>query len=126
MSASAFSLTLLVPEPALVITHGEPVVGGLHGDDLHHMFCAHCMTWVFTRPVGFGFVNVRPTMLDDARWFAVFAETCVTEKLPWATTGAVHSFEQFPPPDAYGMLMGEYHLWAAPRGIPIASEPDQA
>ncbi len=54
------------------------------------------------------FVNVRPTMLDDAQWFAPFIETYVSEKLLWATTPAVHSFDTFPPMEAYGGLVAEY------------------
>ena len=39
----------------------------------------------FTRAQGIeNFVNLRPTMLDDASWFAPFIETCTNEWLPWA------------------------------------------
>ena len=119
MSASAFSLTLIVAPTAFEVTAGEPVVGGLRGDDLQHMFCGACMTWVFTRPVGFPFVNVRPTMLDEAGWFAPFAETCAAEKLAWADTGAARSFERFPSNEDFGPLIGEYCAWAGARGIPV-------
>jgi hypothetical protein len=37
-----------------------------------------------------------------------FAESCVTEKLPWATTPAKHSFPQFPPPEARAELLADY------------------
>jgi hypothetical protein len=48
---------------------------------------------MFTRPEGRDFfVNLRPTMLDDPSWFTPFIETSTSEKLPWATTPAVHSF----------------------------------
>jgi len=73
---------------------------------VQHFFCAHCMTWMFTRPaVAPHIVNVRATMLDDHTWFSPFAETFTKTKLPWAVTGAEHSFEEFPPPEAYGPLM---------------------
>jgi hypothetical protein len=69
MSASAFSLTAMVPAEAFKVLEGDPVKGGMHGPDLDHYFCAHCMSWVFTRIVGLdAFFNVRPTMFDDPRW----------------------------------------------------------
>lgn len=109
MSASAFSLSVILPADGFEVTQGEPVIGGLHGADVRHYFCAHCMTWMFTRPTPMPqIVNVRPTMLDDHRWFAPFMETYAKTKLPWAVTGAVHSFEEFPPMEAYEGLMNEF------------------
>ena len=67
------------------------------------------MTWMFTRPEGLdSFVNLRPSMLDDHRWFAPFIETYTSEKLPWASTPAVHSFERFPEMTAYEGLIREF------------------
>ncbi|HMR06041.1 MAG TPA: GFA family protein [Polyangiaceae bacterium] len=120
MSASAFSLTLIVPGPGLEIIEGEPVVGGLHAPELQHMCCDHCKSWVFTRVEQFGIVNVRATMLDTPRWFVPYMETCVSEKLPWATTPAVQHFEQFPAPDSYPTLLAEYAAWARERQLPVA------
>ena len=83
-------------------------MGGLHGAS-KHLFCGYCMTWLFTRPDGIdAFVNVRPTMLDDARWVAPFIETHTAEKLPWAVTGAVHSFAKLPAMSDYDGLIREY------------------
>lgn len=108
MSSSAFSLSAAIPSEGFAVTHGEPVVGGLHGA-VRHFFCAHCMSWLFTRPDGFDqFVNVRVTMLDDPSWFSPFIETYTSEKLPWATTSAKHGFDRFPAPEQYGMLVAEY------------------
>jgi hypothetical protein len=53
-------------------------------------------------------VNLRPTMLDDHAWFVPFSEACVAEKLPWAVTGAKHSFPQFPPPEDRPTLMADF------------------
>lgn len=106
MSASAFSLTAIFVADAFEVTKGEPVIGGLHGPDAQHFFCAHCMTWMFTRPVPLPhIVNVRPTMFDDHAWFAPFMETFTKSRLSWAVTGAAHSFEEFPPMEAYEGLM---------------------
>ena len=108
MSASAFSLSAAIPDNGFAVIQGEPVIGGLHGDQAHHFFCAHCMSWIFTRMDGAPFVNVRPTMLDAPAWYSPFAETYLSEKLPWAVTPAVHSYEKFPPMEAWEGLMREY------------------
>jgi hypothetical protein len=67
------------------------------------------MSWIFARVDGMDwFVNFRPTMLDDSKWFMRFIETYTSEKLPWAAIGAVHSFEKFPPFEAYEGLTKEF------------------
>ena len=67
------------------------------------------MSWLFTRPEGMDwFVNLRPTRLDDTSWFSPSIETFTSEKLPWATTAAVHSYETFPPMEAYEGLVKEF------------------
>jgi hypothetical protein len=115
MSASAFSLSVGIPSAGFAVSQGEPVIGGLHGAARHH-FCPRCMSWMFTRPEGMDwFVNVRATMLDDHRWFRPFVETWTREKLPWATTPAVHSYEQLPEMHEYERLIKEY---AAQGGTP--------
>lgn len=112
MSSSAFSLSAAIPADGFAVIQGEPVLGGLRGPQAHHYFCPHCMTWMFTRTEGMDwFVNLRPTMLDDASGFAPFIETWTAEKLPFAETGAVHSYETLPPLDAYEGLMEEYVTW---------------
>lgn len=108
MSASAYSLSAAIPSDAFAVTRGEPVIGGLHGASRHY-FCGHCMSWMFTRPEGLDwFVNVRATMLADTGWFSPFIETFTGEMLPWAKTGAAHSYETFPPMEAYEGLLAEY------------------
>lgn len=108
MSSSAFSVSLAVPTPGFQIIEGTTVVGGLHGAS-KHMFCGHCMTWMYTHPEGMdAFVNLRPTMLDDPSWYAPFIETYTQEKLPWATTPAVHSYGTVPPMTAFEVLLSEY------------------
>jgi hypothetical protein len=64
---------------------------------------------VFTRPEGLDdLVNLRPTLLDDPSWFSPFIETWTREKLPWATTPAVHSFEALPAYEDFPRLLEEY------------------
>jgi len=109
MSASAFSLTMVIPNDGFALIAGESEIGGIHGDQGRHHHCGWCKSWVFTRVIPDpGFVNVRPTMLEDCQWFAPFAETYTSEKLPWATTPARHSYEKFPPMEAYAALTAEY------------------
>jgi hypothetical protein len=105
MSASAFSLSAAIPTEGFRITKGETAIGGLRGAGGHH-FCPHCMTWMFTRPEGLDFfVNLRPTMLDDASWYVPFVETYTSEKLPWASVPARHSYPRFPPVEDFEGLM---------------------
>jgi hypothetical protein len=108
MTASAFSLSTLHSSNGFKVTSGEPVIGGLRGATRHY-FCAHCMSWLFTRPEGMDeFVNVRATMMDDAQSFSPFIETYTDEKLPWVTTPAVHSFKKFPLPEHFPALLSEF------------------
>jgi hypothetical protein len=114
MTASAYSLSVAIPSEGFSVIKGEPVIGGLHGAT-RHFFCPHCMSWMFTRAEGMDwFVNLRPTMLDDPRWFVPFIETFTSEKLPWATTPAVHSFAGFPAFEDYAALTQEYAAAASP------------
>ena len=110
MSASAYSLTAMMAPEHFDVTEGETVLGGLKSPGAAHNFCPHCMTWMFTR-IEMGearFVNLRPTMLDDAGWFEPFIETMTAEKLPWATTPARHRFDRFPDMEAFAPLLAEF------------------
>ena len=108
MSGSAFSLSILLPSDGFQLTQGEPVIGALHGP-VRHFYCPHCKSWMFNRPPGMDtIVIVRATMLDDPSWFWPFIETSTREKLAWARTPAVHSFEAFPDPADYEPLMKEF------------------
>ena len=109
MSASAFSLSIAVPSDGFEVIQGEPVIGGLHGDQSRHHHCDWCKGWVFTRinPEP-GFVNVRATMLDDKSGYVPFIETFRSEALPWATTPATHSYDTFPEMADYATLIAEF------------------
>ncbi|WP_176591999.1 GFA family protein [Sphingobium sp. EM0848] len=109
MTGSAFSTSLIMPADGFELIAGDTVIGGLHGEDVHHHHCDWCKSWVFTRPAAdLGFVNVRATLLDDAGWFAPWMETQTAEKLPWAQTGAAVSFERFPALEDYQGLIALY------------------
>ena len=67
------------------------------------------MSWLFTRPEGMDdFVNVRSTMLADARDYRPFIETYMDEKIDWVTTGARHSFAKYPPQEMFPSLLQDY------------------
>ena len=108
MTASAYSLSILVPDAGFAVVQGEVVIGGLHGASRHH-HCAYCKSWLFTRPDGMdGFVNVRASMLDDPHWFVPFVETSTGEGYPWARTGAVHSFADIPDDAVFEPIVAEF------------------
>jgi len=106
-TSSAFSLGAAIPEDGFRVTAGETAIGGMHGA-IEHRFCPYCMSWLFSRMPGTGFVNVRSTLLDGEAWKAPFVETWTSEKLPWARTSAKHSFPRFPPQDAWAPMIREF------------------
>ncbi|WP_048649212.1 GFA family protein [Nitratireductor soli] len=109
MSASAYSLTVMIPGQAFRVTKGEPVKGGIKGPQLDHYCCPSCMTWMFTRIAGVDdFVNVRPTMFDDMPWNRPFIETMTADKLSWVETPARHRYEGFPPVEEFPQLLEEF------------------
>lgn len=109
MTASAYSLTVTVPADGFQVTAGEPVLGGLRGPVSHHHHCPHCLSWVFTRVEGFDwFVNLRASALDDRAWFEPYIELWTDEKLPWAATGARHSYGTSPEMADFQRLMEAY------------------
>lgn len=108
MSASAFSLSILVPAAGFEIVTGEPVIGGLHGASRHY-HCPRCKSWLFTRPEGMDdLVNLRASILDDHAWYVPFVETCTDEGYAWAKTGAAHSFPNMPEPSAFGPIVADF------------------
>ena len=112
LSASAYSLSIAVPVSGFTITRGKPVIGGLHRQH-RQLYCPYCKNWVFTQPDGLDFINVRATMLDEHQWFTPFIEFFTSEKLPWVTTPAVHSFATQPDLVGYAPLVEAFARQAA-------------
>jgi hypothetical protein len=109
MTASAYSLSALVPAEGFEVTKGEPVLGGLKQGGIHHFTCPDCASWLFTRWDGMeDLLNLRATMLDDTSWFAPFFETYTSEKLVFAETGAAMSFDRFPDAGEFPHILGAY------------------
>lgn len=107
MTGSAYSLSAAIPQAGFRVTAGEPVIGGLKGSPKHY-FCPDCLSWMFTRPDGMDFVNVRSSLLEGQAWTEPFIETFTSEKIAWATTPARHAYETFPPMEAFGPLIAEF------------------
>ena len=109
MSASAFSLTVTLPADGFAVTRGEPVIGGLRGPVSHHHHCPSCLSWMFTRVEGMDwFVNLRASVLDERSWFEPYVELFTAEMLPWAGTGARHSYPASPDMAEWETLMKAY------------------
>ncbi|WP_261385713.1 GFA family protein [Tateyamaria omphalii] len=112
MSASAFSLGAMIPASGFRIVKGRPVARPLPGSRRHHFFCPLCMTLLFTKVEGADErVNVRVTLCDDSSWFTPFVETMTQDRLPWAVTPAVHSYDAFPTPAEFQRLLAEFARW---------------
>ena len=105
LSASAFSLSEMIPVDGFRLLEGEPSIGALHGPS-RYLYCPRCLNWLFTRPAGFdSFIMVRAMMLDEVADYTPYLETMTRDKLPWATTPAVMSFPGFPSPNDLGDVL---------------------
>ena len=108
LTGGAYSLTLMLPASGLSV-EGETEIGGLHSPVPEHHFCPSCKTWLFSRGIAGGqFVNLRPSLLDDASWVVPYADTCVADRLPGVQSGAKVDYPEFPPVEDYAGLMEGY------------------
>lgn len=108
MTSSAFSLTVALPADGVEILEGELARGGLQTEHTH-LYCAFCKSWMMTRPAGIDWlVNLRASALDRHADFVPFIETGTATRLAWATTPARHSYEGFPPLEAYQPLLDAF------------------
>lgn len=95
-SASAFSLTAMIPIEGLAV-NGDTKIGGLRAEQREHHFCSKCMNFIYSRIKGVeNRVNLRVSLLDDLTWFEPFVELMTAEKLAWSHVPASHSFATFP------------------------------
>lgn len=108
LTGGAYSLTLMLPRSGFAVSGPEPVIGGLHGPNKQY-YCPHCLSWLFNSiPGADHLINMRATMLDDASWVVPFVDMWTETKLPGVVTGAVRSFERFPPEAQYGGLTADF------------------
>jgi hypothetical protein len=122
MTASAFALTDTYPAAAFRLTDGEVVIGGIHGATRHH-HCDYCKSWIYTEPDGLDdIVNVRSTLLDDPDPEPPFVEIFVGESLPWARTGAAHSYGTLPAMEEWPQLIQQF---AGRKAVPAKEESNR-
>ena len=114
MTGGPYSISAVFPVERFTVIAGQTIIGGIGEPPMHH-HCPSCFSWVFTRMDGWPFVNVRTSMLDDPTDLAPFVETQVADRLPFATTGALRSFERFPAYEEWPGLMEAYSKVSADR-----------
>lgn len=113
MTASAFSLSVAVPDDGFEVTRGGTVPGGAD-HSFGHRFCPRCLSWVWTKhPTMEGFLNLRATMLDDPSWVRPYLESWTTESLSFVATGAVRSYPALPPEEEFPELLAGYAEWSS-------------
>ncbi len=96
LTASAFSLTAMIPEHGFSCT-GEVIRGGLGEPTRAHWFCKSCLGFVFSRVAWAPHrVNLRSSLLEEGASLAPFIEVMTEQKLPWAQVDVVHSFARTP------------------------------
>lgn len=118
LTSGAYSLTLMVPARDFEV-QGKTQIGALHRPESQHHYCPQCLSWLYTTSPNLeamGFLNFRPSMLEDASWVVPLIESNVTQKLPGVVTGAKYAFDGFPPPTEYGRLIQEYAAEGARPG----------
>lgn len=108
MTASAYSLTIMLPRTGLSVIEGETVIGGIHGPTRHH-HCDHCKAWLFTYPEGAdATTNLRASALDDHLWVVPFVEVLTREGYPWAKTGARYSYPDNPRDEPFEPILADF------------------
>lgn len=108
MSASAFSLPAIVPAEGFELLAGEPVVG-LHDPARRRHFCGWRISWIFARVAAReGFVTLRSAMFEGGEALRPYMETCASETLAFAQTGAA---ESFPEARDFGRFMAADRDW---------------
>ena len=87
---------------------GEPVVG-LHDPARRRHFCGWRISWIFARVAAReGFVTLRSAMFEGGEALRPYMETCASETLAFAQTGAA---ESFPEARDFGRFMAADRDW---------------
>jgi len=99
MTASAFSLGLVVPREGFAVEVGaEPraiVKQGTSGATSTRHVCPVCATWTHTETTGSPEVTVvRPSSLDDRAWVRPVAQIWTRSAHPWALMPLPFSFDR--------------------------------
>ncbi|TLU71407.1 GFA family protein [Lichenicoccus roseus] len=96
LTSSAFSMGLAVDKASFELK-GEPhrwSKVGSSGKESHQFTCPFCTGWTHTETESHpGVVVVRPSTLDDHRWFRPIAQLYTRSAYPWALMPVQFSFE---------------------------------
>ena len=101
MTASAYSLGMAVPRTGFALTHGQPREHAKTADSgatsVRHV-CPQCGTWTHTTTESSpDAVVVRPSSLDERRWFRPVTQIFTRSAHPWALLDVPLSYEaEFP------------------------------
>ena len=103
LTASAFSLGMVVDEDQLELLAGTPQTWfktGSSGEPAINARCSVCSTWIYTKPQSKpGMLVLRPSSLDDHHWFRPVAQIYTRSALSWALMPVQFSFaEEFDDP----------------------------
>ena len=113
LTASAYSLTAIIPSEGFSVLKGQLVLGGRKNNQRRHYFCSECMTFVYTQIDGKNDrVNVRTSIFDNTSILVPFIELMTKEKLPWVSVPVSHSFTSSPQTShEFDALTSEYAQW---------------
>ncbi len=96
-TSGAFSLGLAIPASGFVL-EGAPNQWEKIADSggwSRQFTCPICTGWTHTKTQhGMGVVIVRPTTLDDHRWFRPIAQIFTRSALPWALMPLPHTYTE--------------------------------
>ena len=98
LTASAFSIGLVVPEDAFKVIDGEPRIWTKIADSgkpSHQYWCAICHGWTHTIAEGSpGMVVVRASTLDDSDWVRPVGQIFLRSAYPWARLPVSLNYEE--------------------------------
>ncbi len=98
LTASAFSLGMVFDESQFTLMSGTPQEWsktGSSGKPSIMARCPVCGTWISTRPQSQpGMIVIRPSSLEDHRWFRPVAQIYTRSALPWALMPVQFSYEE--------------------------------
>ena len=110
ITASSFSITVLVTEEAFHLTVGEPRVAYRAADSgkiYPRWFCGDCGSCITGAPgVGGAFRGVRASSLDDTSWLRPTAHIWTRSKQPWVVLPDGDRQFETQPDDIAGFLGG--------------------
>lgn len=112
LSASAYSLTLLVFSAGFSITAGNTAVfqkSGASGRRTNQHFCPHCHSWLYAAPEAMDeIVAVRAPMLDDASWIRPTLQLWTERRLPFSAFETPFSYPRDMPMEDVPRILAHF------------------